>query len=213
MKGIWRYAMTECRDALTRPGDAWAVIALFALAAAIFPLALPAGADLPPQVGRGVVWTSLLVASALSVRGIFDDDMQSGRTEQYVMLLSPAWAMCAIKAKAHWIRHFLPAAPAACAVAQITGAETPLLWLCAAIWTAGAACSCLCVATAALLPPDKGATAAAILLPLYVPALTFGSEASTGDVRALAALAGYALLIFPVCVGVAHFSLRARMGE
>ena len=210
---LFRYAWQEWTDAFLRPGDAWAVICLFAVAVSAFPLALPASDVFSPRLSVAVLWTSLLFASVLSVRGIFDDDLRSGRAEQYVMLASSFFMVTAIKIIAHWLRHFVPAALAAPVLFVIAGGQGSPLSLSLSTLAAGASCSALCTATAALLPPNKGALAATLLLPLYIPLIIFGAEASRGNDQATAALLGCALTLFPVSAALAAYAVKARLQE
>jgi heme exporter protein B len=78
-------------------------LAFFLLVAVLFPLGVSPEAKFLAQVAPGVIWVAALLASLLSVDGIFRTDFDDGSLEQ--MLVSPQPLVLLVLAKiiSHWL--------------------------------------------------------------------------------------------------------------
>jgi heme exporter protein B len=78
-------------------------LAFFLMVAVLFPLGVSPEAKFLAQVAPGVIWVAALLASLLSVDGIFRTDFDDGSLEQ--MLVSPQPLVLLVLAKiiSHWL--------------------------------------------------------------------------------------------------------------
>ena len=78
-------------------------LAFFLMVAVLFPLGVSPEANFLAQVAPGVIWVAALLASLLSVDGIFRTDFDDGSLEQ--MLVSPQPLVLLVLAKiiSHWL--------------------------------------------------------------------------------------------------------------
>ncbi|MCK5925034.1 MAG: heme exporter protein CcmB, partial [Methylococcales bacterium] len=78
-------------------------LAFFLMVAVMFPLGVSPEPKFLAEVAPGVIWVAALLASLLSVDGIFRSDFEDGSLEQ--MLLSPRPLILLVLAKvfSHWL--------------------------------------------------------------------------------------------------------------
>lgn len=78
-------------------------LAFFMMVGVLFPLGVSPEAGVLAQLAPGVIWVAALLASLLSVDGIFRSDFEDGSLEQ--MLVSPQSLLLIVLAKiiSHWL--------------------------------------------------------------------------------------------------------------
>ncbi len=152
----------------------------FVLVATLFPLAIGADAQVLKSVAPGVIWVAALLASLLSLDGMFRSDFEDGSLEQFMLSAHPVSLLVVAKVVAHWLVTGLPLlaiAPLlgvflslpseAIGVLLITLAMgTPILSLIGSVGVA---------LTVGLR--RGGIILSLLVLPLYVPVLIFASSA------------------------------------
>ncbi len=152
----------------------------FVLVATLFPLAIGADAQVLKSVAPGVIWVAALLASLLSLDGMFRSDFEDGSLEQFMLSAHPVSLLVIAKVVAHWLVTGLPLlaiAPLlgvflslpseAIGVLLITLAMgTPILSLIGSVGVA---------LTVGLR--RGGIILSLLVLPLYVPVLIFASSA------------------------------------
>ena len=172
-------------------------LAFFLMVGVLFPLGVSPEAEFLSELAPGVIWVAALLASLLSVDGIFRSDFDDGSLEQ--MLVSPQSLLVIILAKvmSHWlisgfclalvspilaVMLFLPSdGYSALIVSLLLG--TPTLSLIGAI---GAALT---------VGLRKGGVLISLLvLPLYIPVLIFGAGSVQAGSIGLPTLGYMALL-------------------
>jgi heme exporter protein B len=154
-------------------------LAFFLMVGVLFPLGVSPEAGFLAKLAPGVIWVAALLASLLSVDGIFRSDFDDGSLEQ--MLVSPQSLLLIVLAKviSHWLISgfclalvspllalmlFLPAEGVPALVFSLL-LGTPTLSLIGAI---GAALT---------VGLRKGGLLISLLvLPLYIPVLIFGAS-------------------------------------
>lgn len=152
----------------------------FVLLISLFPLGVAPEGELLKQMAPGIIWIGALLASVTALDSLFKSDFEDGSLQQ--MLLAPGSQFWLVTSKVlvHWLSSGLPVvllapvlglglglggkASAVLTLSLLLG--TPLITLIGAI---GAAL------TVGLR--QGGALLSLMVLPLYVPALIFGTQA------------------------------------
>jgi heme exporter protein B len=177
-------------------------LAFFLMVAVLFPLGVSPEAKFLAQVAPGVIWVAALLASLLSVDGIFRTDFEDGSLEQMLVSPQPLALLVLAKIFSHWLISgfclalmspllammlFLPAQGLlALVVSLLLG--TPTLSLIGAI---GAGLT---------VGLRKGGVLISLLvLPLYIPVLLFGAGAVQAGAIGMP-IGGYLALLGAVLV-------------
>src|SRR5690606_29727816 len=192
---IWLLFCREWRLAWRRPGDLLNPLVFFALVVSLFPLAVGPEPSMLRAMAPGVIWVAALLATLLSLDGLFRSDYEDGSLEQWV--LSPLFGM----------RLALPASVLPVLVLTLL-LGTPILSLLGAV---GAAL------TVGL--KSGGVLLALLILPLYIPVLILGTGAMdaalqgmpvTGFMLWLGCLAVLAITLAPFAIAA---GLRIGVSE
>ncbi len=198
--------------AVRQPGDLINPLVFFVIAITLVPLGLGPERQLLAQLAPGMLWVMALLATLLSLDGLFRGDYDDGSLEQ--LLISPQLMYFNVLAKvlAHWLITGLPLTLLA-----------PLLGLMLALPVEGYGALCLSLLLGTACMSLVGALGAAltvslrrgglllslIVMPLYMPVLIFGSSAvqnaaQGGSVTAQLAVLGaflmLALVLAPLAV-------------
>jgi heme exporter protein B len=78
-------------------------LAFFLMVAVLFPLGVSPEAKFLAQVAPGVIWVAALLASLLSVDGIFRTDFDDGSLEQMLVSPQPLVLLVLAKVISHWL--------------------------------------------------------------------------------------------------------------
>ncbi|MBB3172484.1 heme exporter protein B [Endobacter medicaginis] len=203
----------ELRLALRHAGDSLAAVLFFALAAALFPLALGPGPALLARMATGTVWVLALLAALLPLERLYGADHEDGGLDELLAAGLPAPAIAAAKMLTHWLACGVPVIAASVPVQVMLGAApTPvglaalaLGTLCLSLIGGVAACVSLGARRGTLLLP-------LLALPLATAPLIFGAAAAdaarlgldaTSDLALLAAFLCAALPVCPLAAGLA----------
>lgn len=187
----------------------------FVIVVSLFPLALGPESRTLQQLAPGVIWVGALLASLLSLDGVFRSDFSDGSLEQMILSPHPVAVLVLAKVLAHWLVTGLPllvVAPLLGVLLQLPGPAmialewtlllgTPVLSLVGSIGVA---------LTVGL---RRGGTLLSLLvLPLYVPVLIFAAgavgDAAIGlEIRAplmfLGSILALAVTLTPLATGAA----------
>lgn len=177
-------------------------LAFFLMVAVLFPLGVSPEAKFLAQVAPGVIWVAALLASLLSVDGIFRTDFDDGSLEQ--MLISPQSLAALVLAKvvSHWlISGFLLALLSPLLAMMLFLPSSGLFALVVSLLLGTPTLSLIGAIGAALTVGLRkgGVLISLLVLPLYIPVLIFGA----GTVQAAAQgmpIAGYLALLAAVLV-------------
>jgi len=207
----------DLRLALRQGADAAMVVLFFVVAVALFPFGVGPEANVLARIAPGVVWVMALLAALLSLDRLFLADYEDGALELIVLSPAPLALVVLAKAFAHWLVSGLPLVLAAPVLAlllhlpaegfvTLIGAMllgTPILSLVGAV---GAALT--------LGARRGGVLIALLVLPLYIPALIFGTSAVEAALSGTAARPHLLLLgallaaSLPLCPWAAAASIR-----
>lgn len=154
----------------------------------LFPLGVGPGSQRLAMMAPGVIWITALLASVLSLDGLFRDDYEDGSLEQWVVAGQPLPLLALARMTAHWLGHGLPLV-----------ALSPLLALWMNLPPAGLRVLVLSLALGTPVLSLVGAIGGALtvsarrggrllsllVLPLFVPLLILASNAVTAAVDGL----------------------------
>ena len=93
---------SRCRAEFVNP------LIFFIVVIALFPFAFGSDTELLKRITAGMIWITALLASTLSLEGIFRSDYDDGSTEQMVLSGHPLTLLVAAKMSAHWCLTGLP---------------------------------------------------------------------------------------------------------
>ena len=203
MSGFAALLARDLRLAWRRPGDVAVVLAFFVVATVLFPLGIGPQANLLARIAAGVLWSTALFASMLSLDRLFAADYEDGALDLLLLAPWPLELAALAKCTAHWIVTGLPLAVLAPVLGIAFGLDGPPLLALSATLLIGTPTLSLVGGLAAALTLGArrgGALLALLALPLCVPTLIFGAAAiesltSGEDLAAhLAILAALALV-------------------
>lgn len=215
MRRVGALLTRELALSLRHGGDTLAALLFFALAAALFPLAIGPAPETLGRIAPGIVWVCAFLAAVLPLDRLFGADLDDGSLDLLLLSGLPPSILAATKAAAHWLVTGLPLVIAAGPVAiMLRMPETAIPALVAGLVPGTMVLSLLGSTAAAIV---LGARRGGVLLPLLVlplatPVLIFGAaaaDAASGGLSArphlllLAALLAAALPLCPLAAGAA----------
>ncbi len=192
----------------------------FIIVVTLFPLTVGPEQSTLQKLAPGIVWVAAVLASSLSLDGIFRSDYEDGSLEQLLLSPQPKILLIMAKISAHWL---LSGAPL---IVFVLFSGVLLYLPDAATWTLlvtlllGTPVLSLVGAIAAALTVglrSSGLLQALLILPLFMPLLIFAVSAVsnvsrglsvTGEYYFLGALLTLALTLAPFAVLA---SLKVRM--
>ncbi|MGE0581738.1 MAG: heme exporter protein CcmB [Steroidobacteraceae bacterium] len=219
MSGTWQVARLvverDLRLAFRNRTQLLHPLLFFAIVTTLFPLALSPEPSRLRDVAPGVVWIGALLASLLAVEFLYREDAQDGTLEQFALSgRSLTWLLFA-KTATHWLLSGLPLAlmsPVAAYGLAVPPVAMPGIVASVALGTI--ALSLLGAVSAALTIGIRrgGALLSLLTLPLAVPLLIFGAQATAraiegGDIAApmyfLGAFAVLGITLAPLAAAAA----------
>ncbi len=210
-----RLLARELRLSVRHGSDTLAAVLFFALAAALFPLAIGPAPETLGRLAPGIVWVCALLAALLPLDRLFGADLDDGSLDLLLLSGLPAPFVAAGKALAHWLVTGLPLVAAAAPVAlMLRMPEDAVPALVAGLVPGTLVLSLLGTTGAAIV---LGARRGGVLLPLLVlpltaPVLIFGAAAADAasaglpvrpHLLLLAAMLAAALPLCPLAAGAA----------
>ena len=206
--------------AYRRRGEWLHPLLFFVISVSLFPLALSPDPAFLNHIAPAVLWVTALLATLLSLPGIFTGDYEDGSLEQLLLTPHPATVLMLAKVLVHWLVSGVPLLLIAPLLAEMLYLPRPalpvLLW---SLLLGTPAMSLLGAIGAALTLATRrsGLLLALLVLPLYVPILIFGAGAvraatlgidPTAQLLLLGAMSLLALALAPISIVAA---LRASL--
>ena len=177
----------------------------FVLVVTLFPLAVGAAPNLLQAMAPGVIWVSALLATLLSLDGLFRSDFEDGSLEQLILSPHPMSILVLGKVLAHWLVTGLPLiliAPLLALFLGLPDAAMSTLWLTLILGTPvlsliGA------IGVALTVGLRRGGMILSLLvLPLYIPVLIFASGAVDRAATGLPVSAQINILLAMLCTAL-----------
>jgi heme exporter protein B len=170
----------DIRVALRSKAELGVQLLFYVIVVSLFPLATSPSREVLSTLGPGVLWTTALLASLLSLSRLFAGDFHDDTLEQIALSPRPLAALVSGKIVAHWLTTGLPVA----LLAPLLGAQyaldgTVLGTLMVSLLLGTPILSLLGAVGAALTLGTRGGGSllALLVLPLYAPVLIFGAGA------------------------------------
>jgi heme exporter protein B len=177
----WLVARRDLRLAFRKPSQLIQPLMFFMIVATLFPLTLTPELSRLRDAAPGVLWVGALLSSLLALEFLFREDAQDGTLEQFALSGQSLTWMLFAKTCTHWLLSGVPlalSAPVAAAALGVPAAAMPALI--AALLLGSFAMSLTGAISAGLtLGARRGGVLLSLLtLPLSVPILVFGADAT-----------------------------------
>src|SRR5688500_1133428 len=169
---VWR----DLTLAWRRRADILSTVFFFIIVVSLFPLGIGPETQLLRSIAPGVIWVAALLASMLSLSRLFANDLQDGTLEQLLLTPQPLFLVVLGKILAHWIVSEIPLV----LIAPLVGLQFDLpketLWILVIGLLIGTPVLSLIGSVGAALTlglRGGGVLISILVLPRYIPALTF----------------------------------------
>jgi heme exporter protein B len=183
--GSLQAALLVCRRdlrlAFRKPSQLIQPLLFFMIVATLFPLTLTPELSRLRDAAPGVLWVGALLSSLLALEFLFRDDAMDGTLEQFALSGQSLTWMLFAKTCTHWLLTGLPLALAAPIAALALGVSADAIGAVVASLLLGSFAMSLVGAISAglTLGARRGGVLLSLLtLPLAVPILVFGSDAT-----------------------------------
>lgn len=212
----------DLKLALQRRADVFLPLAFFVLVVSLFPIAIsPAPATLE-KIAPGVIWIACLLAVLLSLQGLLRTDFEDGSMQQLLLSPCPGPLLAGARIIAQWCIIGLPLVMMGTALGVLLYLDAHtigVLFLSLLLGVPYLNTVGMIGVALTLGIRQAGALLVVLTLPLYVPALIFGSHAISaaaaqqpyqGQLLWLAALLTLALTLSPFII---DYALRVVVGQ
>ena len=176
--GFSAYLRRDLLLAYRRRGDAASPLIFFIMVSTLIPLGITPESARLAEIAPGIIWVMALLATLLSIDGIFANDYQDGSLEQ--LLISPHLLAMPVlgKTAAHWMVTGLPLTLASPLIGMMLSLPAQGYVPMVASLALGTGCLSLIGSVGAALTVSlrKGGLLLSLLvMPLYMPVIIFGS--------------------------------------
>lgn len=210
--GFKAYFQIDLLLLLRRRGDLARPLIFFLIVSTLIPLGVSPEPQLLIELAPGLIWIMALLATLLSLDGLFAEDYQDGTLQQ--MLVSPNLLFMPVlgKVAAHWLVMGLPLALLSPVIALMFSLPSQALMPMVLSLVLGTAVLSFigAVGAALTLPLRRGGVLLALLvMPFYMPVLIFGSATIqsaldgllwTGPLAVLGAFLVLAIALCPLAI-------------
>lgn len=201
--------------AVRRRSELFNPLFFFILVVTLIPLGVGTDKALLQSLAPGVIWVAAVLASMMSLDGLFRSDIEDGSLEQLWLTASPFALLILAKIVAHWLVTGLPMILVSPFLAMLMGLPTDVLDILLFTMLLGTPVLSLVggIVVALTVGLRRGGLLLSLLvLPLYVPVLIFATNAVnvasqglpvSGQLAMLAALLILAFTLAPPATAAA----------
>ena len=212
---FYAYLRRDLLLSYRRLGEAASPLIFFVMASTLVPLGMTPDLASLAKIAPGIIWVLALLATMLSVGGLFAGDYQDGSLEQ--LLISPQILVMPVlgKVTAHWLITGLPLTLVSPLLGlMLSMPEAGYLPMMASL-ALGTACLSLLGAVGAALTVSLhkgGMLLALIVMPLYMPVIIFGGATVQYGIDGLIWTAPLAILGAMLAAAIALCPLAIASG-
>ena len=180
MNAFWQLVARDVAIAWREGGAIGVTLGFYLIVVAMLPLGLGPDLNLLSRIAPGVLWVALLLAALLSLGRLFETDDEDGSLEVLATGPLPLEAVAVAKSLAHWLTTGVPLTVLAPVLGLLLNLPPEGYGVLVVTMLAGTpAISFIGSIGAALTLRARrgGVLLALLMLPLFVPTLTFGISA------------------------------------
>tara|TARA_B110001452_G_scaffold43229_2_gene33105 strand:+ start:4017 stop:4688 length:672 start_codon:yes stop_codon:yes gene_type:complete len=210
--GFSAYLRRDLLLAYRRRGEAASPLIFFIMVSTLIPLGITPESARLAEIAPGIIWVMALLATLLSIDGIFANDYQDGSLEQ--LLISPHLLAMPVlgKTAAHWMVTGLPLTLASPLLGMMLSLPAEGYVPIVASLALGTGCLSLIGSVGAALTVSlrKGGLLLSLLvMPLYMPVIIFGSATVQSSIDGFAWSGPLAILGAMLAASIALCPLAA----
>jgi heme exporter protein B len=187
MSAFWQLVRRDLLVAWTEGGTIGVALGFYVVVVTLLPLGIGPDLALLSRIAPGIVWVALLLAALLSLGRMFETDWEDGSLEVLATGPLPLEAVAAAKSLAHWLTTGVPLtvlAPLLGLLLNLQPEAYGTLTLSMLVGTPGISFLGAIGAALTMRTRRGGLLLALLMLPLFVPTLVFGIEATRGAAMA-----------------------------
>lgn len=213
---LWAMFKRDLNIAVRHRGELANPLVFFLLVLTMVPLGVSPDPAVLSLLAPGMLWVIALLATLLSLDGLFRQDFDDGSLEQMVISPQPLYALVLVKITVHWLTIGLPLT----VVAPLLGGMMALpadgyLPLLASLALGSGSLSLIGAIGSALTVSLRkgGLLLSLVILPFYVPVLIFGASSVKAAIDGFPYSAQLAILgaMFAVAIILAPFAIAGAL--
>ncbi|MCR6653832.1 MAG: heme exporter protein CcmB [Cellvibrionaceae bacterium] len=196
-RAFWQSLRRELLLSYRHKGELANPLIFFLMVVVFTPLGISEEPAMLARIAPGILWVIALLATLLSLDGLFRSDFDDGSLEQMVLSPQPLACLVLTKVFAHWLLSGVPLtllAPLLGVMLQLPSGGYGVLVI--SLWVGTGSLSLIGAIGAALTVGLRkgGLLLSLIIMPFYVPVLIFGSGAVKNAIEGFPVNAELAIL-------------------
>ena len=219
MTNFFNLIITDIKISLRKKNESIISVLFFLFSILILPLIFQGDQDILKRFLIGIIWFLTLLTIIFSVEKLFDNDYEDGILDQIYISGIPLETIFLSKSLSIWIITCLPIiilSPLLLLLFNIQTEKLANIFMSLLIGTP-ILCMIGAVTSALVLGVNKGSSIISLItLPLYIPVLIFGIEASNSEIifnqigQEFKILIGYLLIVIAVSPWIGGLALRLK---
>ena len=196
-RAFWASLRRELLLSYRHKGDLANPLIFFLMVVVFTPLGISEEPRMLARIAPGMLWVIALLATLLSLDGLFRSDYDDGALEQMVLSPQPLACLVLTKVFAHWLLTGVPLtllAPALGVMLQLPEGGYGILFLSLLLGTGSLSLIGAIGAALTVGLRKGGLLLSLIIMPFYVPVLIFGSGAVKNAIEGFPVNAELAIL-------------------
>jgi len=219
MTNFFNLIITDIKISLRKKNESIISVLFFLFSILILPLIFQGDQDILKRFLIGIIWFLTLLTIIFSVEKLFENDYEEGILDQIYISGIPLEAIFLSKSLSTWIITCLPIIILSPLVLLLFNIQTEKLANILMALLIGTPILCMigAVTSALVLGFNKGSSIISLItLPLYIPVLIFGIEASNSEIifnqigQEFKILIGYLLIVIAVSPWIGGLALRLK---
>ena len=219
MLNFFNLIITDIKISVRKKNESIISILFFIFSILILPLIFQGDLEILKKFLIGIVWFLTLLTIIFSVEKLFEDDYEDGTLDQIYISGIPLEIIFLSKSLSIWIITCLPLIILSPLLLLLFNVQTDKLLNIFISLLIGTPILCMIgtVTSALVLGFNKGSSVISLItLPLYVPVLIFGIEASNAEIifnqigQEFKILIGYLLIVVAVSPWIGGLALRLK---